>query len=321
MDFLATIKAPSPVFPNDQNAIISVAADASVAQAFQVLIKNHILSAPVFDYSNDKYYYMFSIKDVVNHAVRVLDDAKFADDEIPAMTFLTEKEHFRNYKVQDIVGQRDKLLEVGTDMSVDKVVELMVKNNVHRVISLNADRSLNNIITQSRVVECLVQLFGVSPSLSALGKQTIQDLKLAKMDGIISVNEDDKAVDAFRLMSKHNISGLPVVSADGKLVGNISESDLQAIQSNAAYLKQLFQPIREYLADMARHRTDLGPRARPARHLVICDPIDSYRQVVEKVVEHKVHRCFVVDAENKLLGVITLHDILSALVKFSPPAP
>jgi hypothetical protein len=36
MDFLATIKAPSPVFPNDQNAIISVGADAPVSQAFQV---------------------------------------------------------------------------------------------------------------------------------------------------------------------------------------------------------------------------------------------------------------------------------------------
>lgn len=40
------------------------------------------------------------------------------------------------------------MLEIGTDVSVDKVVELMVNNNVHRVISLNPDHSLNNIITQ-----------------------------------------------------------------------------------------------------------------------------------------------------------------------------
>jgi len=320
MDFLATIKAPSPVFPNDQNAIVSVAADAPVSQAFQVLIKNNILAAPVFDYTKDKYWYMFSIKDVVNHALRVLDETKFENEEIPAITFITEKDHFRNYKVQDIVGQQDKLLEIGTDVSVDKVVELMVKNNVHRVISLNSDHSLNNIITQSRVVECLVQLFGVSPSLSALGRLTVQDIKLAKMGEMISVREDEKAVEAFRLMSKHNISGLPVVNADGKLVANISESDLRAIQSNAQFLKLLYLPVSEYLDMMRKHRAS-EPKAPKVRPLVKCELIDSYRSVIDKVAESKVHRCFVVDDNDKLLGVITLHEMLSALVKFSPPAP
>jgi len=316
MDFLATIQAPSPVFPNDQNAIVSVAADAPVAQAFQVLIKNNILSAPVFDYSKDKYWYMFSIRDVVNHALRVLDETKFESDDVPAYTFLTEKEHFRNYKVQDIVGNQDKLLEIGTDVYVDKVVELMVSNNAHRVISLNADRSLNNIITQSRVVECLVQLFGVSPSLSGLGRQTIKDLNLGKMGSIISICETDKAVDAFRLMCKHNISGLPVVSADGKLVGNISESDLRAIQSNAQFLRLLYLPVTEYLDMMRKHRAT-EPRCPKQRALVKCDQIDTYREVVNKVVESKVHRCFIVDSNDKLLGVISLHDILAALVKSS----
>lgn len=39
----------------------------------------------------------------------------------------------------------------------------------------------------------------------------MQDIKLAKMEGIVSVREDDKAVEAFRLMCKYNVSGLPVV--------------------------------------------------------------------------------------------------------------
>jgi len=259
---------------------------------------------------------MFSIRDVVNHALRILDETKFESDDVPAYTFLTEKEHFRNYKVQDVVGNQDKLLEIGTDVYVDKVVELMVTNNAHRVISLNADRSLNNIITQSRVVECLVQLFGISPSLSALGKQTIQDLKLGKMGSIISIRDTDRAIEAFRLMCSNNISGLPVVNADGCLVGNISESDLRAIQSNAQFLKLLYLPVSEYLDMMRKHRAT-EPRCPKQRALVKCEQIDTYRQVVEKAVESKVHRCFIVGANDKLLGVISLHDILSALVRFS----
>jgi len=319
MDFLATIKAPSPVFPNDQNAIISVNSDASVSQAFQVLIKNNILSAPVFDYEQNKYCYMFSIRDVVEHALRVLDETE-SDENIPAVAFLTEKDHFRNYKVKDVVGRKEPLVEVGTNITVDKVVELMVHSKAHRVVSLNPDHSLNNIITQSRIVECLVQLFDVSPSLGFLGKQTVKDLGLAKTDSIVGVRESDKAIQAFRIMCQNNVSALPVLSSNNQLVGNISESDLRAIQSNAQYLKLLYLPVGEYLEAMRKHETTL-PRARKAKPLVKCELIDTYRSVVERVVETKVHRCYVVDGSGTMIGVISLHDILRSLVKFAPPAP
>jgi len=320
MDFLATIKAPSPVFPNDHNTIISVAADASVADAFKVLIKNNFHAAPVFDYTQNTYCCMFSIRDVVHHALRVLDEPQFMNEDIPAITFLTEKDHFRNYKVQDVIARKEKLVEVGTDITVDKVVEFMVNANAHRVVSLNPDGSLNNIITQSRVLECIVQLFDISPSLSALGKQTVQDLKLAKTGSIVSVRESDKAVQAFRLMCENNVSGLPVLSASNTLVGNISESDLRTIQFNAQYLKLLYLPVGEYLEAMRKDaRTRLGPGK--ARSLATCEPIDTFRAVVERVVESKVHRCFVVDGCGAVVGIISLHDILAALVKFSQSAP
>jgi len=320
MDFLATIKAPSPVFPNDQNAIISVDADAPVSQAFKVLIKNNILAAPVFDYANNKYCYMFSMRDVVFHALRVLDETKFENDVVPAITFLTEKDHFRNYKVIDIIGRKEKLVEIGTDLTADKVVELMVRTQAHRIVSLNSDRSLNNLITQSRIVECLVQLFAVSPSLGILGRQSVKDLGLAKTENILNIKSDKKALDAFRLMCENGVSGLPVIGDDGKLCGNISESDMGAIQSNAQYLKMLYFPIHEYLELMHKHQTEQPGNYQP-RPVVKCEGMDTFRDVVERVVEHKVHRCYLVDSAGKLEGVISLHDILASLVKFSAAAP
>jgi len=316
MDFLATLKAPSPVFPNDHNAIVTVGEDASISEAFQALINNNILSAPVFDYDLNKYCYMFSMRDVVRHALQILDEVEFSAEEIHAITFLTEKDHFRKYKVKDIIDRiKEKLVEVDSDTTVDNVVRLMVTCNVHRVVSVNPDRSLNNIITQSRIVECLAQLFTVSPSLGLLGRQTVQALRLAKTNHVISVKETDKAIHAFRLMCEHNLSGLPVVDEHNKLISNISESDLRAIKSDAQYLKLLFQPVRDYV--IAMHKTEQRlPRARKTRALVKCEMIDTYRSVVEKVAEAKVHRCYLVDDNGALAGVISLHEILSALVHF-----
>ena len=36
MDFLKTLKAPSPVFPNDSNKLVVLNSDSSIADAFQV---------------------------------------------------------------------------------------------------------------------------------------------------------------------------------------------------------------------------------------------------------------------------------------------
>ena len=43
----------------------------------KVLIKNNILAAPVFDYAKNQYCSMFSMRDVLLHALRVLDETKF----------------------------------------------------------------------------------------------------------------------------------------------------------------------------------------------------------------------------------------------------
>ncbi len=184
---------------------------------------------------------------------------------------------------------------------------------------------------QSRIVECLFQLFDISPSLAALGQHSVQELSLAKLDNIVSICETDKALQAFRLMRDNSISGLPVVeydniiitststkqnfSAQGKLVGNISESDLQAIQSNAQYLKLLFLPITEYLSAMHKHHEE--KRGYVHRPIVKCELDDTYRQVVERIYPSKVHRCYVVDATERLVCYRYLFSYVSWDITFN----
>lgn len=76
---------------------------------------------------------------------------------------------------------------------------------------------------------------------------------------------------------------------------------MRAIQSNAQYLKLLYLPVSEYLDMMKKYRAT-EPRAPKPRPLVKCDKIDTYRTVVERVAESKVHRCFVVDDADKLVS-------------------
>ena len=48
---------------------------------------------------------------------------------------------------------------------------------------------------------------------------------------VISVRQDTPLQDAVKLLSDHHISGLPVVSSEGALVGELSEQDLMVRES------------------------------------------------------------------------------------------
>lgn len=93
--------------------------------------------------------------------------------------------------------------------------------------------------------------------------------------------------DAVALMAKFCISGLPVVAADGKLVGIITNRDLQ-------FERNLDRPLREAM-------THEGLVTAPAG-----TTLDEAEQVMAK---HRIEKLPVIDTNGHLIGLITVKDI------------
>ena len=49
---------------------------------------------------------------------------------------------------------------------------------------------------------------------------------------VLTIKPDADVADAIKLLAEHDISALPVVAADGRLVGILSEADLLARAEN-----------------------------------------------------------------------------------------
>lgn len=310
MDFLKTLKVPSPVFPNDVNKVSFISSESTIADGFQLLISQNILSVPLYNDSSKKYIGSLSMLDIVIHALSALGDSESESVSL-AVSTLNEKEHFRNYKVKDVAGKaRLNIPTVDSSSTVDVVAKSMVETKAHHVLGLNSDGELVNVISQSRIVECISSLFGVDPVLTKLGVKTVKELDMGLRD-VISIQESDKAANAFRLLAEKNVSGIAVVNSSKQLVGNISVRDLRVIKSNASFLKLLSLPITAYAEAVV---TESGV----PKSVITCNPQDTYRTVLERVVSNKVHRCYVVNENNELIGVVSLWDLLNQLVSFSP---
>lgn len=147
-----------------------------------------------------------------------------------------------------------------------------------------------------------------------------------------TVFQGDMSVkDAARLMIDKDVSGGPVVDADGHLVGFLSESDLMWKGAGAPEDHYLIPPIYIgafdlffYLKDQAAVQNELrkvlAKKVADAmtKEVVSTQPKVSMSEASTMMLKHKVNSLPVVE-NGKVVGVLTRHDVLRALIASHSP--
>lgn len=134
---------------------------------------------------------------------------------------------------------------------------------------------------------------------------------------VVSVAADASILQAAELMLQNKISGLPVVDADGKLVGVVTERDFLrragAERIRPRWFEVVIGPKR--LADeYARSHARTVEQVMTAHPITVSDdaPLEDVLRLME---EHKIKRLPIVH-EGRLVGIISRSDLLRALVHF-----
>ena len=137
---------------------------------------------------------------------------------------------------------------------------------------------------------------------------------------VISVRQDTPLQEAVKLLSDHHISGLPVVSSDGTLVGELSEQDLMVRESGfdaGPYVMLLDAVI--YLRnpldwDKQVHQV-LGNTVGDVMTAQVhtCAGVTPLPEAARQLHESKVQRLFVLNELGQLEGVLTRGDVVRAL--------
>jgi CBS-domain-containing membrane protein len=141
---------------------------------------------------------------------------------------------------------------------------------------------------------------------------------------VISVTPATTIAEAARLMLQHRISGLPVVDADGRVVGIVTEGDLLrraetgTERRRARWLEFLVAPGRLATDYAHAHARKVGEVMSPA--VVSVAPQDSLAEVVQRMERHRVKRLPVIEA-GRLVGIVSRANLVRALVHNLPKRP
>lgn len=139
--------------------------------------------------------------------------------------------------------------------------------------------------------------------------------------GVIGIAPSASISEAIRLMLSNRLSGLPVVEADGRLVGVVTEGDflrrseLETKSPSPGWLSFLAGPGR--LADRYVHG-----HGRRVSEIMSLAPVTvaagaRLNEAVDLMVEHHVKRLPVMESD-RLVGIVARSDLLRALADKLP---
>jgi IMP dehydrogenase len=178
--------------------------------------------------------------------------------------------------------------------------EVDLRAQLTRGITLNIPvvSSAMDTVTEARLAIAVAQEGGIgivhknmSPKSQASEVTKVKRFESGVVKDPITVTENMTVRDVLQITQQHKISGLPVVSPTGRVVGIVTNRDLR-------FETQLDQPIRNIMT--------------PRERLVTVNEGDPREKALELMHKHRLERVLVVDRNYELRGLITVKDILKS---------
>jgi len=136
---------------------------------------------------------------------------------------------------------------------------------------------------------------------------------------VLAVNKFDNINRAVELISGKNVSGLPVVDKENRVVGIISEADIVSMiamsekgdsNMSRSFLDILRHPFGEHVPERKMGHIVGDVMTSPARTI---HPEAEMSEAVRIMDQYRIRRLPVVDKDQRLVGLITRADIVRVM--------
>ncbi|XP_022621503.1 5'-AMP-activated protein kinase subunit gamma-2-like [Seriola dumerili] len=267
-----------------------------VKKAFFALVANGVRAAPLWESKKQSFVGMLTITDFINILTRYYSSPMVQIYELEEHKIETWRELYLQETFKPLV-------HISPDASIFEAVYSLIKNKIHRlpVIDPVSGNALY-ILTHKRILKFL-QLFVCEMPMPAFMKQTLEELGVGTYANIAYIHPDTALITALSVFTHRRVSALPVVDHHGKVVDIYSKFDVINLAAEKTY-NNLDVTVTQAL----RHRSQYF------EGVMKCNKLETLETIVDRIVKAEVHRLVVVDEESRIVGIVSLSDILQALV-------
>jgi len=132
---------------------------------------------------------------------------------------------------------------------------------------------------------------------------------------VITIQKFESVLAVANILASRNISGIPVVDKQGKVIGIITQADILSVVG--VRKDHTFKDLLKHMLGEPFPERKMGDivgdvMTSPA---LTTTPETNIAEVVRVMDEKKIRRLLVVDDEKKLVGIISRADILKAVLR------
>uniref|UniRef100_A0A3P8Z1R8 CBS domain-containing protein n=1 Tax=Esox lucius TaxID=8010 RepID=A0A3P8Z1R8_ESOLU len=253
-----------------------------VKKAFFALVANGLRAAPLWDSKKQRFVGMLTITDFINILHRYYRSPLVQMNEL-------ERHQIGTWR--------------GDSFNLFDAIYLLLRYKIHRLPVIDpVSGNVLHIITHKRILKFLHIFQETVPKPQFLQK-TIQDLGVGTFRNIATVQQTASLYDALSLFVERRVSALPVVNTKGKVVALYSRFDVINLAARKTY-NNLNISMQEAIQQ----------RCCFIEGVIKCLPDETLGTAIDRIVKAEVHRLVLVDREDICLGIVSLSDLLQAMV-------
>lgn len=266
-----------------------------VKKAFYALVYNGVRAAPLWDSVKQQFVGMLTITDFIKILQMYYTSPNSSMDQL--------EEHKLDTWRNVLHNQVMPLVSIGPDASLYDAIKTLIHNRIHRLPVIDPlTGNVLYILTHKRILRFLFLYINELPKPSYMQK-TLRELKIGTYDNIETANDTTSIITALRKFVERRVSALPLVDSEGRLVDIYAKFDVINLAAEKTY-----NNLDVSLRKANEHRNDWFEGVRR------CHLDESLYTIMERIVRAEVHRLVVTDEDQKVIGIISLSDILLYLV-------
>lgn len=220
----------------------------------------------------------------------------------------------------------DPWVVLNEESSIQAAIDTFSHSRYHRAACSSRGGVLSSILTQSAILRWIANhdLNTIGP----ISMKTVTELRLGssyvvsestnvskvltRLSGlvrpVVCINSNENAINAFLRIRHSKVTGVAVVDPElgGRMIGNISASDIKEIGWGAEMFNKLYITCKEFV----HHRDAARESLKKLPSVLWCRPDFSLYQALMLFRQNKVHRLYVLDEIGVPQSCITLTDIL-----------
>ncbi|ORX89667.1 the adenylate sensor from Amp activated protein kinase complexed with Amp [Basidiobolus meristosporus CBS 931.73] len=281
-----------------------------VKKALAALLQNGVASAPIWDPQERAFAGLLTVADFINLIQYFYQHSSYTEalEEIEQLKIHSLRGRYvyvNNTRIEEQLGvPTPAVLFAHPSDSLYHASKIMVGANLQRLALVEKDSETGHdviiaVLTQSRILRSVASNY----KEKRLFCQSLAELKIGTFRNLATATMSTPVIEIINTFIQRDISAVPIVNENNTVLNVYEHSDVMILAYEGAF----------YDLDMPAEEALLR-RPEDFEGVHTCRLNDTLLSIFDTIRQSRVRRFIVVDSEDKLLGIVSLSDILSYLI-------